>query len=240
MRKELESFYLNMARNVYSGFPNIEPIDCEAPDFLFRKEKTVIGVEVTNFIRGLASASITMRTAESLRERVAERAQRRFESRNQVALRVALHWNEQFRFSKKQVDPLSAELASLVESVTPSGVYEGAVCDANISGDLPIFCAVSRISIRRLRDESKGLWTAIEAGFVEVDIANLHGIVARKESKVDSYAEQCDEVWLLIVADSQHISSSLELKSKTGPALATRFSRVLLYNVVSDTVTQLR
>jgi hypothetical protein len=156
MQKERERYYLQRARTVYSGFPNAEPVDCEAPDFLFETENAVIGVEFTDFIRGLATPSVTMRTVESLRMRVAERAQRRFEARTGIPVWVALHWNDQVCISKSDVERLSTELANFVELETPAEEYSGAVLDDTVCGDQPLFCAITSRQSSAIAD--RGVW----------------------------------------------------------------------------------
>jgi hypothetical protein len=105
---------------------------------------------------------------------------------------------------------------------------------------LPIFDAIHRVSVRRLRDRANGVWSAIEAGFIGGAITDIQAIVDVKESKINSYLSRCDEIWLLIVTDAAHISSTLKLKFEPGSAIRTQFERVLLYNGDSNSVTRLK
>jgi hypothetical protein len=94
--------------------------------------------------------------------------------------------------------------------------------------------------VRRLRDGSKGVWTAIEGGFIGGAIADVQAVVDRKEPKTDSYLLRCDEVWLLIVADGVHISSTLDLEIQPGSIMRSQFARVLFYDGDSNTVSRLK
>jgi hypothetical protein len=170
----------------------------------------------------------------------AQNAKAKFESKHGVPLWIGLHWSNQFKFTKKDVDEIGSQLASLIESDIPKTPYAGITYDCESHGEVPIFDAIYRISARRLKDGAKGLWAAIEAGFIEATVADIQAIVAPKEPKVSSYLSRCDEVWLLIVVDGTHISSSLDLKFETCPVIHTQFTRVLLYDGFLGVVTQLK
>jgi hypothetical protein len=94
--------------------------------------------------------------------------------------------------------------------------------------------------VRRLKDQAKGVWAAIEAGFIGGGISDIQAIVELKEPKIASYLSRCDEVWLLIVADGAHISSTLDLDIELDSTLRTQFTRVLFYDHVSKTVSRLK
>src|SRR5438132_1465747 len=60
------------------------------------------------------------------------------------------------------------------------------------------------------------------------------------EPKVQSYLTRCDEVWLLIIADGAHISSTLDFDVEPSATLHTQFARVLLYSGDSQSVFRLK
>ena len=241
MQKDEEEFYLGRARETYSEFPPSDPVRSESPDFLFPTPAGILGVEVTDFVRGLSSSSVTMRTLDYLRMRVAVDGKTKFEAKHQIPLWVGLHWNDRYKFKKRDVDRIGSQLVSLIETHIPLAPYESVSFDIDDSDiEAPIFDALPRISTTRLKDGSRGSWAAMEVGFIGATAADIQAVVNQKEPKVSSYLSRCTEVWLLIVASGVHISSTVDFKRETGATISTRFDRVLLYDGVGHSVTRLK
>ncbi len=240
MKKEREVYYLSKARAVYPDLPSSTPIISETPDFVFVSDEGRLGIEIVDYIRGLSSSAVTLRTLDNLRAKVTSDAQSKFEAKYGVPLWVGVHWNSRYKFTKRDVGLLGSKLAELVEKDIPSKSYEGSVFGIDDYEDEPIFDCVHKVSVTRLKHGSKGLWASIEAGFVGVGVDEIREFIRAKEAKVKSYLANCDEVWLLIVADGRHISSTIELKLDNLPAFSSGFARVLLYDGVANVVTRLR
>jgi hypothetical protein len=119
MRKEREVHYLTKAQAVYSDLPQGVPIHNESPDFLFRIGSTVLGIEMTEFVRRLKNSSLTLRAVENLHAMVAHNAKVRFESKHGIPLWTGLHWDNRFKFSKKDVDTIASQLTALIETDIP-------------------------------------------------------------------------------------------------------------------------
>jgi hypothetical protein len=240
MQKQRELYYLKKAQAVYPELPPGSPVPSESPDFLFRTDSRLLGIELTDYIRRLENSSLTLRTIDSLHKMVAQHAKAKFESKHAISLWTALHWNDRFKFAKKDVGTIASQLTALIETDIPPVAYGGTTFDWESHEDLPIFDAIHRVSVRRLRDSATGVWAAVEAGFTGAGIADIQSVVDAKEPKIKSYLLRCDEVWLLIVADGTHISSSLDIEFEPSSTINTQFARVLLYNGASDVVSRLR
>lgn len=238
IKKNRERLYLERARLVFDGFPSGPPQDGEAPDFLWETPSGWLGVEVVDYIRGLSSASVTMRTRDNLHSQVSDHARSKFEGEYGIPLMVHLHWNNSFKLNRRQTNALGADLAAVVAENIPGTLYRNIVVDYQTSSG-HIFDAIHRVSITRLRDGAAGLWAAIEAGFIGGAATDIQALVEQKDAKVEQYLRRCSEVWLLIVADGRHISSSLEI-SDVEALITTRFTRVLLYDGSTHTVTPLK
>ncbi len=239
MNKDRELYYLDRVRALYSDLPSSIPCVSESPDFVFDNGK--LGVEIVDYIRALSGPSITLRTIESLRAKVALDAQKKFFFKHSIPLWVGVHWNDRYKFTNRDVDLLGSRLAELIEQDIPNEPYQGTVFD--ITGrweNESVFEMVSRVAVTRLKPESKGLWPSIEVGFIGIGIDEVAEFVKTKETKLGRYLANCDEVWLLIIADGRHISSSVELKADNSLALCSSFTRVLLYDAIVNAVTRLR
>jgi len=238
MNKAREEHYLQRVIQLSGNFPNASPRQTEAPDFIF-DGNVCIGVELTDYIRPLVNSSITLRTVESLHERVAREGRRLFEEQHSVPLWVTMHWNPTYRLSKAEAQSLAAELASLIAQSLPDEPNGSVAIDDNTHGDRPIFRAIFRIHVRRLKPGTTGVWWPTEAGFVGVSGSEIQRILDGKESLIAKYLEKCDCVWLVIVADGIRISSTVELELGD-QNLITSFERVYFYDGASGQVLQLK
>ncbi len=238
MNKAREEHYLQRVIQLSGNFPNVSPRQTEAPDFIFDGDVR-IGVELTDYIRPLVNASVTLRTVESLHERVAREGKRLFEEQHSVPLWVTMHWNSAYRLNKAEAHSLAAELASLIAQSLPDEPNGRVAIDEDTHGDLPIFRAIFRIHVRRLKPGMAGVWWPTEAGFVQVSGAEIQTILDGKEPLIKQYLEKCERVWLVIVADGMRISSTVEL-DLGDYNLITSFERVYFYDGASNQVLQLK
>lgn len=241
MQKEREHYYLKKAQAAYPDLPLGNPTSTESPDFLFQCESKVLGIEITDFVRRVKRDSLlSLRTIETLHAMVASHAKATFETKHDIPLWIALHWDDRFKFSKKDVPRIASQLVAVIETAIPRETYDGTSFNWDSHGDFPIFEAIHRISVRRLKDRTKGVWAEVESGFIGGAISDIQEIVDAKEPKIQSYLTKCDEVWLLIIADGAHISSTLDFDVDSRATLHTRFARVLLYNGESNSVFRLK
>jgi hypothetical protein len=241
MQKEREHYYLKKAQAAYPDLPPGTPTSTESPDFLFQNESRVLGIEITDFIRRVKRDSpLSLRTIEKLHAMVALQAKAIFEAKYNIPLWIALHWDHRFRFSKKDVPRVASQLVDVIEKDIPREIYEGTSFNWDSHGDFPIFEAIHRISIRRLKDRTKGVWAEAESGFIGGTMSDIQEVVEAKEPKIQSYLTKCDEVWLLIIADGAHISSTLDIELEPSATLRTQFERVLLYDGDSKSVLRLK
>jgi hypothetical protein len=241
MQKEREHYYLKKAQAAYPDLPPGNPTSTESPDFLFQTESKVLGIEITDFVRRFRRDSLlSLRTIENLHAMVALQAKATFEARHNIPLWIALHWDDRFKFSKKDVSRIASELVDLIETDIPRQTDAGTSFNWDSHGDLPLFDAIHRISVRRLKNRTKAVWAEVESGFIGGTIADIQEIADAKEPKVQSYLTKCDEVWLLIIADGAHISSTLDFDVESSATLHTQFARVLLYSGDSNSVFRLK
>lgn len=120
MQKEREHHYLKKAQAAYPDLPPGSPMASESPDLLFAYESRVLGIEMTDFVRRIKRDSpLTLRTIESLRGMVASEAKSRFEAKHGIPLWIALHWDDRFIFSKRDVMRIASQLVDVIESDIP-------------------------------------------------------------------------------------------------------------------------
>jgi hypothetical protein len=105
----------------------------------------------------------------------------------------------------------------------------------------PLYPFVSSISVTRVKDMRRALWSPISAGFISVQVHELRELLASKNTKVPEYLQRCDEIWLLIVADGSYISSTGELSEAElrQAHLPSLFQKVLFYDRPNRLITTL-
>ncbi len=100
---------------------------------------------------------------------------------------------------------------------------------------------VASLTIVRRKSISKDSWTPVRAAFVPtLTPSELQQLMRNKEGKVPSYRDQCQDVWLLIVARGLEPSTFGDL----GPEVEdhdfeTSFDRVFLLHHFDGSVSEL-
>jgi hypothetical protein len=90
---------------------------------------------------------------------------------------------------------------------------------------------VSSISVTRVKNKQRALWSSVDAGFVSVPASELQELIASKNVRVSNYLQRCDEVWLLIVADGGYVSSTADLPGDIEQVQSrSAFRKVLFYD----------
>jgi hypothetical protein len=239
-KKHQELWFVNKVRLLYPAFPVGELVSHEEPDFLIGREGEKLGIEMTLFIRGEGQHGSVLRQYEATQKRLADMAKKEFEQTSSIALCVHLHW---LRSQPRRAEAvtIASELAKIVSQNIPTEIYATTTIDLNEYNHFDLIGKyITRISIMRLKSTSKSLWSSIEAGFVGVNTSDIQAIISAKSAKVGAYIKHCDRVWLVIVADGTHISSSVELdKAVVAHKFPSRFEKVLFYDVFSQLVHEL-
>ena len=240
-KKALERRFLEEVATIYPDLPSGSVIETERPDFLISSDSRVTGIEVVNYVRGQGSGGSDHRRNEVLWRQIADEARRIFESNNSDPLMVHFSWHSNRYPRKADVPEIAANVAETVERYVPNAVFER----TQISGDNFLHTLANMyldsIHITRVRNTGQAIWASIGAGFVSVSAPELQSILTSKNSKVREYLQRCDEVWLLIVADGQYISSTGELLPEGTPSsqFQSAFQRVLFYDRWNKQITSL-
>jgi hypothetical protein len=241
-KKALERSSLAEVKAIYPDFPSGAIADMERPDFLVSGESHITGIEIVRYLRGQGKGhggSADHRN-ESLRQQIADEAKQQFKSSRYDPLMVYFLWHSDRSLRKADVPDLAASAANLVDQYAPQALFDS----IRIAGtqlmetDLQVF--LSSISVTRVRNKQQALWSSVDTGFVSVLASELQELIASKNAKVPDYLRTCDEVWLLIVAYGDRISSTAELQEDIQQAnFRSQFHRILFYDRPNERITTL-
>lgn len=239
-KKARERLFLDQFASVYPDFPSGIIANAERPDFLVSDSSRVTGIEIIDYVRGQDSKGSVYRRNEMLWQEIANKARREFEFLFPDPLMVHFLWRSGQQPRKSEMSDLAVSAATLIGRSAPKKLFESIrIAHKELAGT-PLQTLVSSIHVTRVRNTRQVSWSFIGVGFVSVSINEVRSLIASKNAKVAAYLQQCDEVWLLIVADGARISSTLELSEEVRQTqFSSRFEKVLLYDYQSKQVISL-
>ena len=240
-KKALERLSLEEAAAIYPDFPSGNVIETERPDFLISSDSRVTGIEVVNYVRGQGAGGSADRRNEILQQKVVDRGRREFESNHLEPLMVHFSWDLNRYPRKTDVPFIATSAAEVVEQYIPQTLFGHTRISSDRFSNTLLCTFVSSINAMRVRNDRQALWSSISAGFVSVSEDELQRLLASKATKAQGYLQDCDEMWLLIVADGRYMSSTAELLQEEARVsqLQTAFQRVLFYDRWDKQVTSL-
>lgn len=238
--KEREKAILNEFKTIYSDFPLGRIKEFEEPDFLIISRSETVGIELVDYVRGQSNSGSVFRRDEKLHEIIANKAQSEYEAKNRTPLTVLLYWYGHRHLRKARVRELAESVAEVVAEWVPEGVFEMVRVGQEQLAAIPLSKFVHSISVIRVRNSAQILWSSSESGWPGVGINELQEIISSKETKIEAYLQNCDSVWLVIVADGRHISSVADLEGTIEHhPFRSRFYKVLFFNNLTQNVIAL-
>ena len=236
-KKDREKGYLEKVKLLYAKFPRGSVVACEEPDFLVTNEQTRCGVEIVQYVRGQGKDGSPIRWREELHDQIIVAAKSKYEARSAIPVSVHLHWFHHRELRGNDVDRISDEICKLVIDWRPLKINESVGFEPDYKRDVSDF--ISRVSIRR-RASGKSVWSNVEVGPAQADAVELQRLISSKNERVSSYLKKCSEVWLVIVADGQRISSSGELSLRERQTkFESEFNTILYYDAEGECVIEL-
>jgi hypothetical protein len=181
-----------------------------------------------------------MRAQERTEDRVLLMASEQHQSKGLPPVAVYVIWNPHRAFSRRRIQELATVLADLVQEHLPELGHEVAIRRHPARRSLPE--EVGSLTVDRRINFAKNSWTSVRSGFVPtLTPPELQKIMRNKEAKVPSYRQECQEVWLLVVAHGFEPSTFGELgPEEEDHEFETSFNRVFFLHHADEYVTELR
>jgi len=157
---------------------------------------------------------------------------------------VAVHvlWHPHQALGRRRIQELAAALADLAQTHLPETGHSVTIrrCRHPAWRSLPQ--EVASLSVDRRIDFSKNSWTSVRGAFVPtLTPPQLQKLIRNKEAKVSSYRQQCQEVWLLIVARGLEPSTHVDLGPEVeGYQFESGFDRVFFLHHANEYIAELR
>lgn len=253
---------MNLFVQSYRNFPTIAEISkSERPDFIVDTPKGRIGVEVTELKYDRDDHEFNMRAHEDYLNQLMISAQEKYmvaDKDSELPLVVDVQFSERISplvapCDHKETDRaelmplgLAEEIAAIVADNLPMATGKQYVVDRTSKyGDLHLPMLVERILITNVSGVLKDhLWYAsISTRVKPLSIESVSQRIKDKDKKLEGYATDCKEQWLLIVQNSflmsahyDPIAADRALRHK----YPTRFDKVLVFERSQAKVSELK
>jgi hypothetical protein len=242
LQKARERAYLQRFRQNFADFPEGELIPAEHPDFLVITHQGHTGIELTEYHvqESDEGRGSRMRAQERTEDKVLRTASEQHQSKGLPPVAVYVLWNSHRAFNRRRIQDLATILADVVQEHLPELGHEITIRRGHRAWrSLPQ--EVASLSVDRRINFSKNSWTSVRAAFVPtITPPELQKIVRNKEAKVPSYRQECQEVWLLIVAHGFEPSTYGELGPEVDDhEFETSFDRVFFLHHADEYVAEL-
>ena len=179
-----------------------------APDLLFRDNARTIGVEHTRLFAEPGAGKKTLQAHENLIDAIAEAVRLEYERRRSPPVEVKLHINRG-RIGKTRIKPLAGEIVDAIERYLPPNPGQ---CAIDNTGEEGLPAEVDSIRMIRFRNQvAASFFAARSAWILSIDAAHLQRIVDEKAKRLPGYLTRCDEVWLLMAAEGDKLSTTVEM-----------------------------
>jgi hypothetical protein len=238
-KKAEEEFYLRRLLKAI-GLDSIAEPD-ESPDFVLKREASVVGVEVTRLFHSAAIGMMPRQAAEQLRTRVVKEAERLYVAGGHPPVLASVHFNPSHGFKKGDVPHLAQRLLQLVLRNMPAidSRQEEEYEWENREWFPEEFHLVS---VARLSVVTQSHWSAPDAAYAPTCSPELvQERVSEKAAKISSYSSKVPECWLLVVADDFWLSGSFQFPPETlQHEYVSPFNRLFLLEAFGGEVHELR
>jgi hypothetical protein len=240
-KKEIERWQLDRFVAVMPDIQGHEVKESEEPDFLLGLPSKTLGVELTELYHEPPAEGVPMQAQEALRFRIAKAAQRLYAAKGLPSLHVSIHFNPQYVPNKRDVERLSIAISDLVgKNVPDPGQSFSEEYDWENRDYFPE--EVIHISAWNVRGMAEPFFSSPSASFVPtLEERDIERVLLSKESKVQRYRENCDEVWLLVSFDQGQLSTFFEHDEEVlQRTYASSFDRVFLLRHVKNSLHEIK
>ena len=239
-QKERERLFLAEIKKLKPNLISGNFMDSESPDFIIPQNDKKLGIEIIEYVRGQNSGESALRRAEIVRQRIIDKANDKFYKTKDDPLWVLFSWYPRKHPRKTDVAKLALVAVSTIMKHIPNELFESIEIENKELAQTPLKEFVRKIRVTKVRNEKQALWSSIESGWISVQSDEIQEIISSKSIKVEKYKEKCDEIWLIIVADGQHISSNVGLEHiKPNNQYSSEFDKIIFYDRFTQNIINL-
>lgn len=185
-----------------SMLAGLRPDDCESPDFIVRDGGQVLGIEVTEFAYPEQPGYPNTREQSSLRSRVIQDAYHLYTRLDGPPLHVSVTFSDYRTLTKRRAPELAEELAEFLSGYANKSLLTYG-SPAWPEASLETMKEIAQVTAIRVPDGCSS-WSTGYAGWPRrAGYRDIMRTIARKENKLQRYAQACSAVWLLVVFTHQ-------------------------------------
>ncbi len=205
-QKDVELKWFNLFQRKIPDCPRSRPVQPlpPAPDLIFYD--CDLGIEITEYSLGQGKRGSYPRRIDSVHRKIVWEAQHDYELRIKHCLQVSVLWANTECPTKREEKTLAQSITRLVLSRTWQNQKMWRI-EWEQFDNLTLQRFVAEISIYLVEDEGPSCWAS--AASIWAWEANKRAQIAldTKEPKIWQYKRFCSEIWLLIVANKEWLSS---------------------------------
>jgi hypothetical protein len=218
-------------------FPKGSIRECDPLDFIVSGEGAKIGIELIEYLWRNGRVSSIMKMQESMQNRVCSIVSSLYAKQRGPHLNVLLSWNPKAPTLRKMNVSVTAErVTALILANVPNENDTVAIDDELPDGLLAV------LLFRKQGLTLTSLGTLRSATDQSISPDEIRRIIHSKENKLSLYrAHDCNELWLLIVAEGAAPSSlaALDLSIRK-VAFCSGFDRVYFYDALNGAIVSLK
>lgn len=228
MKKCRELIHLTHFKEICSFFPDGEIEKTEKPDFIVHTPHKKLGIEHTEIFQPGIPNGESLQAQDSLAQRVVDEANKLYLQNHSQPLWIQVLFNSKVKIIKQDVHRIAEMVVQLIE-VAPIESGEYIILKRNSDNSKYFPQEIAMIHMQPTKRDN--MWRCSSIGSVpELTQQQLQEKIDKKEQKLDSYTQNCSEIWLLIVADDLRIPSSVGLtQSASTYQYNTRFDRAFFF-----------
>lgn len=239
-KKAMETLCVERLREFLPNFPQGHIELFEEPDFLVHCTDRTLGIEVTELHRNTPVGATPQQALDAMRHRVVARAQELYIAKALPAVKVSVFMNDQFRINKRYVETLALAICNLVERNLPEQNSSREESYEWTNREYFPDC-IYKVAVHRQQLITRTLFTCPGATWVsKLSTSDVARAATPKEQRYHTYRKNCDEVWLLISADSRPMSTWFDFDEiQLVEPLRTKFQRVFILRHFSKKIHEL-
>jgi hypothetical protein len=225
--KRIERAYLELARSLYTGFPEGNISESEGPDFMLIGSEKPLGIEVRQLFHPRAKSKFTPRQTESFRKKIIRRAEELYYQQQGKPVDVIVYSSLR-PAGKQNIEEAARAIADFVRSNYRVGMPV-TLFEEGIS-PVPLPPGVGVVNLAPPLPGLQRAWFAGAVGeTVLLTCEFLAEAIYQKDLLVPGYRTKVEQVWLLVVCDLFPSSTSFCVPEQiTEWSFEFTFDKVLL------------
>jgi hypothetical protein len=234
----LERHFYDRFLALHDEFPKKEPEKSEAPDFLIKIDKKVIGVEITQIHNEPNKGEFLPAQKHALEDKILSKAQKLFFDRNQIHLHVSFHFIDHFQLSGKQVETLIIQICKVIEEKIKGEGLNHNFSFSIIDGLPQELVVINGDYFPNITDtiwySAKGIWLP------NLSKQQIITIINKKEKEIITYKKKASALILLIVEGVIPNSWFDKVDKPEASEIESEFEKIFILRYLSNKLIEIK